>query len=119
MAAADTTFRSSTLTMSPCRSLPGTELAHGCADRRPRPDQYALAAIAFHLTMVVWSGQACYGRGEALHASNSSSASANSHRSGSSSGQEMMPTLSLPLSDITVMFSPEPWNIGGRADTSL
>ncbi len=38
------------------------------------PDQYALAAIAFHLTMLVWSGQACYGRGEALHASNSSSA---------------------------------------------
>ena len=35
-----------------------------------------------------------------------------SHRSGSSSGQEIRPTSSLPLSDITVMFTPDPWKIG-------
>ena len=35
-----------------------------------------------------------------------------SHRSGSSSGQEMSPTLRVPLSDITVMLRPAPWNIG-------
>ena len=38
--------------------------------------------------------------------------SAMSHRSGSSSGQEISPTSSLPLSDITVMLRPEPWKIG-------
>src|ERR1700754_1243415 len=37
--------------------------------------------------------------------------SAMSHRSGRSSGQEMRPTSSVPLSDITVMLSPEPWKI--------
>ena len=35
-----------------------------------------------------------------------------SHRSGSSSGHDTMPTSSVPFSDITVMFSPEPWKIG-------
>jgi hypothetical protein len=49
-------------------------------------------------------------------ASNSSSAtsksSANRHRSGRRSGQEMTPTFNLPCSDITVMFSPQPWNSG-------
>ena len=38
--------------------------------------------------------------------------SAMSHKSGSSSGQEISPTLSLPLSDMTVMFRPAPWKIG-------
>ena len=35
-----------------------------------------------------------------------------SHRSGSNSGHDTMPTSSLPVSDITVMFRPEPWKIG-------
>ena len=52
-------------------------------------------------------------RGSYLVASSSSSSaseksSARSQRSGSSSGHDTMPTSSLPLSDITVMFSPEP-----------
>src|SRR4029077_11870410 len=41
-----------------------------------------------------------------------SKSSAMSHRSGSNSGHDTMPTSSLPVSDITVMFSPEPWKIG-------
>ena len=51
-------------------------------------------------------------RAGSAHASNSSRAtlklSANRHRSGIRSGQEMTPTFSLPSSDITVMFSPQP-----------
>ena len=34
--------------------------------------------------------------------------SAKSHRSSTSCGHEMTPTLRLPLNDITVMFNPEP-----------
>ena len=41
-----------------------------------------------------------------------SKASAMSHRSGTSSGQDTIPMSRLPASDITVMFSPEPWKIG-------
>jgi hypothetical protein len=42
-------------------------------DGLPRPIT-PQAAIAFHRTRLVWSGQACYGRAEALQASSSSSA---------------------------------------------
>ena len=38
--------------------------------------------------------------------------SAMSHRSGSNSGHDTIPTSSLPVNDITVMLSPEPWKIG-------
>ena len=60
-------------------------------------------------------------RAGTAHSDNSSSAvlksSANRHRSGSRSGQEMMPTFSLPFSDITVTFRPQPWNSGPSRDT--
>src|ERR1700722_952826 len=39
-------------------------------------------------------------------------ASAKSHKSGSNSGHEMIPMSSLPFSDITVIFRPEPWKMG-------
>ena len=46
------------------------------------------------------------------HSSNCSSAtsksSASRHRSGTRSGQERTPTFNFPLSDITVMFRPQP-----------
>src|SRR5665647_1022045 len=45
--------------------------------------------------------------------------SAISHRSGSNSGQEISPTSSLPFSDITVMFRPDPWKIGPHGYIAL
>src|SRR6185437_15047634 len=41
--------------------------------------------------------------------------SARSQRSGTKSGQHTKPTSSLPLSDMTTVWSPQPWTIGPKA----
>src|SRR3984957_12577730 len=80
----------------------------------------SLPTVSFSTLDVVKGGHLIHRAGtRADHAaalSNScratSKSSARSHTSGTSSQHELIPTSSLPVSDITVMLRPVPWKIG-------